>query len=87
MAKEICFFDTEIGIEDKKIHDIGAVKNNGMSFHSSSIKEFMRFCESSDFFCGHNVIHHDLKYLKESTGTDKFQNVIDTLYLEAVISS
>ena len=85
MAKEICFFDTEIGIEDKKIHDIGAVKNNGMSFHSSSIKEFMRFCESSDFFCGHNVIHHDLKYLKESTGTDKFQNVIDTLYLSPLL--
>lgn len=81
MAKEICFFDTEIGVEDKKIYDIGAMKNNGDNFHSSSIKDFLNFYQGSEFICGHNIIHHDLKYLKETTGIDNFTNTIDTLYL------
>ena len=81
MGKEICFFDTEIGVQDKKIHDIGAVKQNGESFHSSSIRDFVKFYEDSEFFCGHNIIHHDLKYLKEITGINSFPVGIDTLYL------
>ncbi len=27
MKKDIVFFDTEIGFDDKRIHDIGAVRN------------------------------------------------------------
>ncbi len=85
MAKGICFFDTEIGVEDKKIYDIGATKNNGDNFHSSSIKDFLNFYQGSEFICGHNIIHHDLKYLKETTGIDNFTNVIDTLYLSPLL--
>ena len=72
MAREICFIDTEIGVQDKKIYDIGAVRNNGINFHSASIKEFLTYCEGSEFFCGHNIIHHDMKYLKEITGLNNF---------------
>ena len=28
MKQSIVFFDTEISVQDKKIHDIGAVKEN-----------------------------------------------------------
>ncbi len=28
MAKSVVFIDAEIGVEDKKIHDLGAVRNN-----------------------------------------------------------
>lgn len=81
MAREICFIDTEIGVQDKNIYDIGAVRNNGINFHSASIKEFLTYCEGSEFFCGHNIIHHDMKYLKEITGLNNFPIAIDTLYL------
>ena len=81
MAREICFIDTEIGVQDKKIYDIGAVRNNGINFHSASIIEFLTYCEGSEFFCGHNIIHHDMKYLKEITGLNNFPVAIDTLYL------
>ena len=36
MKKPIVFFDTEVGVSDEKIHDIGAVSENGSTLHSSS---------------------------------------------------
>lgn len=85
MSKEVCFFDTEISVQDKKICDIGAIKKNGIFFHSPSAKDFLKFCEDSEFLCGHNIIHHDLKYLKEATGINKLPKVIDTLYLSPLL--
>ena len=85
MEKEVCFFDTEIGLQDKKIHDIGAIKQNGKSFHSSSIRDFNDFYEGSEFLCGHNIVHHDLKYLKEITGITNFPEAIDTLYMSPLL--
>jgi len=85
LAKEICFFDIEVGVDDKKIYDIGAMKNNGDNFHSSSIKDFLDFYQGAEFICGHNIIHHDLKFIKEATKNDNFTNVIDTLYLSPLL--
>ena len=36
MAKSVVFFDTEIGIDDKKIHDIGAVRSDKGTLHTAS---------------------------------------------------
>ena len=38
--KDIVFFDTEIGVDDEKIHDIGAVRN-GNFLHTSNIGDFL----------------------------------------------
>ena len=38
MAKSVVFIDAEIGVEDKKIHDLGAVRNNRTYFHSASLE-------------------------------------------------
>ena len=35
MAKSVVFFDTEIGVDDKKIHDIGAVRSDKGSLHKA----------------------------------------------------
>ena len=39
----IAFIDTEIGVEDKKIHDIGAIRSDGATFHASSLRDFTAF--------------------------------------------
>lgn len=85
MKKMICFFDTEVGVQDKKIYDIGAIKNDGTNFHSSVIKDFFLFCQNSKYLCGHNIIHHDLKYLKKLTSITNFPIAIDTLYLSPLL--
>lgn len=35
--RTISFIDSEIGIEDKKIHDLGAVRSDRFEFHGASI--------------------------------------------------
>lgn len=84
MSKPIVFFDTEVGVNDNKIHDIGAVKHNGGFFHSASIADFCSFCSGAEYICGHNIIHHDLKYLGNSFNSDKYKTV-DTLYLSPLL--
>ena len=63
MTKSIVYIDSEIGIEDKKIKDLGAIKENRSSFHAPSVRDFYAFISDADFVCGHNIVHHDLVYL------------------------
>lgn len=81
MNNLIAFFDCEIGTENKKIYDIGAVRSDGAIFHSNSIRDFNNFIEDVHVLCGHNVVHHDLKYLAPCISIQKKTLVIDTLYL------
>ena len=85
MAKSIVYIDSEIGIEDKKIKDLGAIKSDRYSFHSSSVHEFYKFISDADFVCGHNIVHHDLKYLMPHFTKPLRANFIDTLYLSPLL--
>ena len=85
MVKAIVFIDSEIGIEDKKIKDLGAVKYNSAPFHSPSVRAFSNYIAGCDFICGHNIIHHDLKYIAPALGNTIRSTVIDTLYLSPLL--
>lgn len=75
----IVFIDSEIDIDNGKILDLGAVKPDGTQFHSASCRDFVSFVSSSDFFCGHNIIAHDLKYIGKLFETQRTPFPIDTL--------
>ena len=85
MAKSIVFFDTEVGVEDKKIHDIGAVHADKGIFHSASVQDFCAFVSDAEYICGHNIIHHDIKFLEEASQKKLSQKAIDTLYLSPLL--
>lgn len=85
MAESIVFIDREIGVSDKKIMDLGAVKEDGAQFHSPSIQDFSAFVAGSAFLCGHNILHHDLRYLRPLLGTPLSAKIIDTLYLSPLL--
>lgn len=85
MTKTIAFIDSEISVDSKKILDIGAVRNDGSFFHSNSMQGFCAFLGNADFICGHNVIHHDLKYLAPHMNVTIGVPVIDTLYLSPLL--
>ena len=78
------FVDVEVGAEDKKIRDIGAVRHDGSVFHSPDKKKFFTFIKDIDFICGHNIIHHDVKYLFEPKFSKNFC-FVDTLYLSPLL--
>lgn len=75
------FIDLEI---DGKggILDIGGVKA-GQGFHSARIPEFADFVSDCDCLCGHNIIEHDIKYLKPFLRKEYI--LIDTLYLSPLL--
>lgn len=85
MAKTVVFIDSEVGIADKKIYDLGAIRDGNVCFHSASINNFCDFISGADFLCGHNIIHHDLKYIEAAAGRKISSKVIDTLYLSPLL--
>ena len=76
------FVDSEIS-EKGNISDLGAIKDNGSEFHKNSPNDFKTFVKDADFVVGHNIIHHDIKYI------DKYLpnkcEIIDTLYLSPLL--
>ena len=80
-SKNIAFVDTEVGLKDHKIHDIGALRDDGATFHQASQTALNKFLQEGkvDYICGHNLIHHDAHYLH----LDGI--LIDTLYLSPLL--
>jgi ATP-dependent DNA helicase RecQ len=81
------FIDIEVDINTKKVLDFGAINSKGQEFHQASFSKFAKFIKKSDFFCGHNIISHDIKYINKSAGKKLIKNskAIDTLYLSVLL--
>ncbi len=75
--------DVEVGIKDKRIHDIGAWRWDGATFHSADKQALMEFLKNVDYICGHNIIHHDAKFL--FAGDSPRWILIDTLYVSQLL--
>ena len=83
---KVVFFDTEVSLDGKGILDIGAVSEDGnILFHSNCIGEFGKQIENVEFLCGHNIVHHDMKYLEKMLGRTLNCSYIDTLYLSPLL--
>ena len=82
-SSRYAFVDVEIGFKDRKIHDIGALRWDKAVFHSNNKQELFDFLNGVDFVCGHNIIHHDAKYL---FGQAPCQwGLVDTLYVSPLL--
>src|SRR5690554_883862 len=81
-------FDIEVS-KNNTIKDIGAITDKNKTFHNSEIIEFEQFIKKNrlSFFAGHNIIKFDLIHLKKTKLKYLFKrnNVIDTLYLSALL--
>ena len=77
----IVFIDTEVNPHTKKVVDYGAVREDGAILHTHSKADFDAFVSECNMVCGHNIIHHDLKY----TGLRNHPTVIDTLFLSPLL--
>ena len=85
MTKSIVYIDSEIGMQDKKIKDLGAIKSDRSSFHAPSVRDFYAFISDADFVCGHNIVHHDLVYLTPRFEKPLRAKPVDTLYLSPLV--
>lgn len=82
-ASRYALVDVEVGLKDNKIHDIGALRYDNAVYHKASIDDLLGFLSGVDYVCGHNIIHHDAKYL---FGEKKCRWVlVDTLYMSPLL--
>ncbi len=79
----IVFIDSEITVDGGKILDLGAVKPDRRTFHSSSVKDFISFISDCDYICGHNIVNHDYKYIGKFFDAPKHQ-VLMGVYISSV---
>lgn len=79
----IVFFDTEVSTSSGKIADLGAVDSFGRTIHTPIQGDFLDFVKDAEYIGGHNVLNHDLQYLKHLDLNKK--KVIDTLYLSPLM--
>ena len=77
------FVDIEVSVNDNRIHDIGALRYDNATFHNASKSELLNFTKDIDFICGHNIIHHDAKYL--FSNNEHPHILVDTLYLSPLL--
>lgn len=82
-ASNYAMVDVEVGLKDHKIHDIGALKHDDTTFHQTSKEELFVFLKDIDYVCGHNIIHHDAKYLFKDQ-THRWM-LVDTLYVSPLL--
>ena len=82
-ASKYAVIDAEVGITDRKIHDIGAIRYDGAIFHKASKERLLDFLNGVDYVCGHNIIHHDAKYLFNEYIPAYL--LVDTLYMSPLL--
>ena len=75
--------DVEVSLSDHKIHDIGALRDDGAVYHGRIKEELMLFLRDVTYVCGHNIIHHDAKYLFEDANSRFI--LVDTLFMSPLL--
>lgn len=81
----IIFIDTEVGVTDHKVHDIGAVSGEGSILHTGKVEELADFVGDTAFVCGHNLLRHDWPYLQDALEARHSFQLIDTLPLSPLL--
>ena len=85
--RTVSFFDLETDTTEE-ICDIGCVRWDDAVFHENSVTRFLHFIQPSEFIAGHNIINHDLKFIRKQQETVDFgHNAIDTLFLSPLLFS
>ena len=82
IMKQIVFLDVEVSNE--KVVDFGAIYEDNKSFHDVSERNFSKFINDAFYICGHNIISHDFKYIKDSIKQRNYL-LIDTLCISPLI--
>jgi ATP-dependent DNA helicase RecQ len=81
----IAFIDTEIDPKTGKILDIGCLKSDRSAFHKNSTEQLAAFIRGTEFVCGHNILHHDIKYIGKTLVEAGVNAAIDTLFLSPLL--
>ena len=82
---QIVFVDAEVDPENERLLDLGAVKPDRSACRTGSPAGFSQFVSGADFVCGHNILSHDLNYIRDLLPRGGKTAVIDTLCLSPLL--
>lgn len=82
-SSNYAIIDIEVGINDRKIHDIGVLRHDDAVFHDVSKEKALKFIKHVDYICGHNIINHDAKYMFGDSNCNAV--IVDTLFISPLI--
>ncbi len=101
MKKDWAIVDVEVGMSDRKVHDIGVLRYDGAVYHGCVMRDMADFLRDVEYVCGHNIIHHDATYLfdeeaiRAGTGGRPYTGgrerprspwiLVDTLYMSPLL--
>ena len=84
--QDLIFVDIEVEPQSGRIRDFGALRNDDVSLHTSSPKEFSSFIQDTQYLAGHNITGFDIKYIRDLVEQACPEaRIIDTLYLSALL--
>lgn len=81
-SDKYAFVDVEVSVGDGKIKDIGVIRYDDALVHTHLLQKVLAFLEGVDYICGHNIVHHDAKYMFPA-GCDF--TLVDTLYVSPLL--
>ncbi len=83
---EILYIDLEIQQGKETLTAIGAILN-GKTYEGASLNDLNAFAAGAKFIAGHNLLRHDLEFLKKHPKTEELANLpaIDTLMLSVLL--
>lgn len=87
---KVVFIDTEVSAEGSAVLDYGAAMDGSTHIHTRSARAFEDFLVqhssgSRRFLCGHNIVHHDARYIGQQMQAAGITDLIDTLYLSPLL--
>lgn len=95
LNQSCCYFDLEIDPQSGTLLRLGALlqnqlaEKNGLTLESESTEKLKYFSLNAQYILGHNIFHHDLKFLPKDPLSNQFfephQDLIDTLYLSGLL--
>ena len=86
----VIFTDTEVSPKTNTVRDYGAAVDAKTQLHTNSREQYRNFLirnstGSKRFVCGHNIVHHDAKYIRQELQDAHIDALIDTLYLSPLL--
>ena len=82
----VVFVDLEVNPDTGKIREYGAVSSGHAQYRGSSAAAFARMLEHADYVCGHNLLRHDLHYIRNMLAEAcPGAQLIDTLPLSPLL--
>ena len=64
-GNKLYFIDSEVSVNDGTVVDLAAIRDKDEEYvHTASQNEFAKFVSGAAYICGHNIIRHDVNYVR-----------------------